>query len=104
MSSRITLTEKAERSLRDMRPDDQQDVIGAFVMLAFDIEARDLGKFEIFLPRADGRSTWGYETDALWIAFVEMDDGDIEIEHVAYRDPFRPPGPHPYGRGGSDGG
>ena len=86
-----------------MRPDDQQEVIGALVMLAFDVEARNDGKFEIFLPREDGRSTWGYETDDLWIAFVEMNGRDLEIEHVAYRDPFRPPGRHPYRPGGSDG-
>ena len=76
-SSRITLTEKAERSLRDMRPDDQQEVIGALVMLAFDIEARNVGKFELFLPRHDGRSSWGYETEDLWIAFVEMNGRDL---------------------------
>jgi hypothetical protein len=96
-SNRVTLTDEAKESLRQMHPNDQREVIGVIVILASDDFTKEIGRLDLGIQGQDGTPIWGYEDPKCWISFADEDDGSLTITSVNLRSRFRPPGLGRYG-------
>ena len=87
---KVRLTEQAINELKAMNPRDQERVAGVHDILELD-ELREVYKIDLNLDDEYGHKMWAFSTPVAFVAFIETEDGIIEVWHISLQSQFRPP-------------
>ncbi len=73
-------------------PEDLEQVDRAILLLE-DNRYRDENRYDLLLLSDDGKPVWAIEIGPVFLAFVEEDNGTVNIVHVSMKSRFRYGGP-----------